>query len=81
MSKKMSQFDGSVSIDGFASTVLVFGSAILLFLAVVGGLVGFQANSSEQMHDYEAQSRKEREPVPQVDILGPQVNAGSKTPR
>jgi hypothetical protein len=74
MARKMSQFDGSVSIDSFASTFLVFGAAVGLFAAVVGGLVTFQSRSDTKLHEYEAQSRRDRQPAPRVDILGPNLN-------
>lgn len=74
MARKMSQFDGSLSIDSFASTFLVFGAAIALFVVVVGGLITFQTRSDTKLHEYDAQSRREREPAPRVDLLGPRVN-------
>jgi cell division protein FtsI/penicillin-binding protein 2 len=71
MARKMSQFDGSLSIDSFASTFLVFGAAVALFAVIVGGLVTFQSRSDSKLQEYETQSRRERQPAPRVDILGP----------
>lgn len=78
MSKRMSYFDGSMGMDGFASTAMVAGAALFLFFAIVVGLLKFQATTSDTL-DAARQEDRTANGVSGSDILGaPASTAASR---
>lgn len=69
MSKRTSYFDGTLGLDSFASTIMVAGAAVFMFIAIVVGLLRFQATTTETL---DAARRDERTPAvnQSPDILG-----------
>ncbi len=76
MSKRMSYFDGSMGMDGFASTAMVAGAALFLFFAIVVGLLKFQSTTSETL-DAARQEDRGASSSSSSDILGAPVDTAA----
>ena len=74
---KKSQFDGSLSIDSFASTFLMYGAALLLFVAIVFALANFQDHSRDEVQRYSREAKADR-PTTQTDFVGPGPGASAE---
>jgi hypothetical protein len=70
MSKKAAYFDGSLGIDGFASTAMVGGAALLLFVGIVFGLVRFQQTSTDTVKAAHENLRLRAEAEVGTDLVG-----------
>lgn len=76
MSKRMSYFDGSMGMDGFASTAMVAGAALFLLFAIVVGLLKFQSTTSETL-DAARQEDRGASSSSSSDILGAPVDTAA----
>jgi hypothetical protein len=70
MSKKAAYFDGTLGIDGFASTAMVGGAALLLFVGIVFGLVRFQQTSTDAVQAAHENVRIRAAAQSGTDIVG-----------